>query len=124
MKNSITINGTEINLIQHVDCLLVPIKPICEALEIDFSGQRKFLREHALLSRSLFLHKNKSKDNKCYEMLHLPLKYVLGWIFEIDPRKVKPSSVESLIKLQIETYDKIYDKLSEQVTLQVNALLN
>lgn len=124
MKNSITINGIQIELTQYIDCLLVPIKPICEALDIDFSGQRKVIKEHALLSRNTFLQKSTSRDGKRYTMLHLPLKYVLGWVFEIDSRKVKPSSVESLIALQNETYDKLYDKLAEQALLQVNALLN
>jgi len=102
------VNGTEIQISVNGE-KLVPVKPICEALGIDYSGQLQKLKEDPILASVMGLSPTTGKDGKTYEMQCLPLKYSLGWLFRIDSRNVKESAREAVLKYQILCYDVLYD---------------
>lgn len=47
-------------------------------------------------------------DGKKREMVCLPLEYVYGWIFTINPRNVAESTREKVLQYQRECYDVLY----------------
>lgn len=63
MENQIisTINGTEILTVDRDGEVFVPIKPICEALGIDFATQYRKLQSDETLSSTIVIY-----DNSCY----------------------------------------------------------
>lgn len=87
----------------------VVIKPICEALEIDFSVQVQSIKNDPILSSVVVLNTTTGKDGKRYEMLTLPLRYFYGWLFGIHPNKVKPEAREAVIQYKRLIYDAIYN---------------
>lgn len=100
---SLTMNGVSPYL------LLVPIRPICEALGVDFAGQSVKLKEHPILSSTVDLRSMVAADGKNREMLCLPIRYVFGWLFTINPANVNEEVREALISYQHECYDALYN---------------
>ena len=61
----------------------VAVKPICEALNVDYTEQFKNLKEDEILSQLLCKHTTVAADNKQREMVCLPEKYIYGWLFSV-----------------------------------------
>ena len=91
---------------------LVPIKPICEALGIDFDSQRKKLKDDEDLNSVTVLSTATGSDNKQYEMLCLPLEFVFGWLFTINPKNVKPEAQAAVRAYRMECYRALYKHFS------------
>ncbi len=102
------VNNVQIQIYEN-DSKLVPIKPICEAMDIDPDSQRKRINEDPILGSVAVLNPSTGKDGKTYQMQCLPIKYVFGWLFRIDSRNVKEEARETLIKYQMQCYDILYD---------------
>ncbi len=103
------INGVEIYaVIDENNQIFVPIRPICEAIGVSLQGQAEKINEDEILSSVVKENLTTGADGKQYEMLTLPLEFVYGWIFTINPRKVNPQSRESVIKYKRECYDVLY----------------
>lgn len=102
------VNNVQIRVIENGE-KLVPIKPICEALNVDYSGQLQRLKEDQILSSVMELSPTTGKDGKTYEMQCLPIKYMFGWLFRIDARNVKEEAKEAVLNYQMKCYDILYD---------------
>lgn len=104
------INGSEIFAIPDESGeFFVPIKPICEAIGIDPEGQRKKISEDEDLNSTTELRSVVATDGKVREMLCLPLLYVYGWIFTINPKNVAPEAKETVRKYRMECYFALYN---------------
>ncbi|WP_294596415.1 phage antirepressor N-terminal domain-containing protein [uncultured Rikenella sp.] len=108
MKDTIitTINHVEIVVTSD---MFVPIKPICEVLGIAFPRQSEKIKSDAILSSTVTQRVTVGADGKQREMLCLPLKYVFGWVFSINPDNVKEQSRENIIRYKQECYDVLYE---------------
>lgn len=102
------VNNVQIRVIENGE-KLVPIKPICEALNVDYPTQFTRIKEDPILSSVIGLSPTTGKDGKTYEMQCLPIKYVFGWLFRIDARNVKEESKEAVLNYQMKCYDILYD---------------
>ncbi len=94
---------------------LVPIKPICEALGIDFDSQRQKLKENEDLNSVAVLSTATGSDGKQYEMVCLPLQFVFGWLFTINPKNVKPEAQEAVRKYRMLCYNVLYRFFTQQI---------
>ena len=47
-------------------------------------------------------------DGKKYEMLCLPVRYIFGWLFTINPANVKPEAQEAVRVYRRSCYDALY----------------
>lgn len=103
------INGVEIVTVDRDGEILVPIKPICTALGIDDKRQREKIQDDEILSSVGGLKPSTGADGKSYEMYCLPLKYVYGWLFTINPKNVAPEAREAVSRYRRECYDVLYD---------------
>ena len=113
-KSLAKVNEVTIQMVTDNGSKLVPIKPICEALGIDFDSQRKKLNEDEFLNSTTVLSTAVGADGKGREMLCLPLEFVFGWLFTINPKNVKPEAQEAVAKYRIECYRALYRYFSEQ----------
>ena len=73
-KTLVTVNSVAIQIIDEGVEKLVPVKPICEALEINYSTQVEKIKEHPILSSTIPLRGIVAADGKEREMLCLPLQ--------------------------------------------------
>ncbi len=103
-----TVNGIAITAFQKGDEYLVPIKPICTALGIDVEAQRKKIMESKHLAPVAVLETAVGADNCPREMHCLPLFYIPGWLFSINPNNVAPNVRERVGEFQWECYKVLY----------------
>lgn len=125
MKKQITIgkiNGIDIFAIYtETGDIMVPIKPICTALGIDHDSQRQKLNEDDILSSVAVLSTAPGADGKQYEMLSLPLEYIYGWLFTINPKNVAPEAKNSVLKHRRECYHALYRHFFGGTAKQIDA---
>ena len=103
------VNGIEITAFEKDDQYFVPIKPICTALGIDIEPQRKKIMEDKYLAPVAVLETATGADNRLYEMFCLPLFFIPGWLFSINPKNVAPEARENVRKYRWECYQTLYD---------------
>lgn len=103
------INGTDIVTVDREGETFVPIKPICQALGIDIEPQRKKIAEDEKLHSVAVLNTATGADGKAYEMFCLPMKYVFGWLFTINPKNVAPEAREAVKQYRNTCYDVLYE---------------
>ena len=85
----------------------VSMKPVCDAIGLDWGGQhKKLLRDKIKFSYRLM--STTGKDGKTYKMFSIPLKKLEAWIFTINPNKVKPEIKHFVILMQDEIFDVIF----------------
>lgn len=111
-----TINGNEIYAVEQDGEVLVPIKPICQALGIDDKRQREKIQEDVILSSVGGLKPSTGADGKTYEMFVLPLKYVYGWLFTINPKNVSADAKEAVARYRRECYEVLYEHFTVSMT--------
>ena len=112
-KTIARINQVDILLIENGE-KRVAIKPICEALGVDFSAQLQKLKSDPILGSTMGLITTVGADGKEREMQTIPFKYVFGWLFRIDSRNVKEEAREVVLKYQNECYDVLYRHFTAQ----------
>lgn len=103
------INGIDIFTVEQDGEVFVPIKPICEAIGIDDRAQRDKIQSDEILASTGVLSTSVAADGKEREMFCLPLRYVYGWLFTINPKNVAPEAREAVAKYRRECYDVLYE---------------
>lgn len=90
MKTRTIARVNNVDIIATSDEQLVAIKPICEALGIDYKVQWQKIKDDEDLSSVMVLSTTTGADGKQYEMCCLPVEFIFGWIFTVNPKNVKP----------------------------------
>lgn len=88
---------------------LVPIKPICEALGIDYASQFTKIKNDEDLSSTVVLSTIVATDGKEREMVCLPMEFIFGWLFTINPKNVKPEAQEAVRTYRMQCYHVLYE---------------
>src|SRR3990167_10079117 len=116
MKNLLKlleVKGKKISILLADGNWWIAIKPICEALDVDFEAQRKRINRHPLLSKLPSKQTVVAADNSEREMLCLPEKYIYGWLASIN------SDSEELIEYQEECYNVLFNHFHGRLTVLV-----
>lgn len=116
------INGVDIVTVDRDGEIFVPIKPICEAIGIDDRAQRDKIQTDEILGSTGVLSASVAADGKEREMFCLPLKYVYGWLFTINPKNVAPEAREAVARYRRECYDALYEHFTGSMrrTIETN----
>lgn len=103
------VNGIEIAAVRDEEHnFFVPIKPICQAIGVQFEAQYHRLSRHYILAAVMSTMDTTGADGKTYEMVCLPLEYVYGWLFTIDANLVAEANRENVKRYQLECYQALY----------------
>lgn len=102
------VNEIGITIVQEGSDIFVPIRPICDALGVDFSGQRRRIMSDPILGPTVDEKSTVGGDGKQRDMVCLPFEFVFGWLFTINPDKVKPEAAESVIRYKRECYHALF----------------
>ena len=87
---------------------LVPIRPICDALGIDYSRQLKKIKDDPDLGSVVGVTPTTGADGKTYEMCVLPVEYIFGWLFTINPANVSEEAQETVRRYRMECYHALF----------------
>ncbi|MCH5234784.1 MAG: hypothetical protein J1E16_05770 [Muribaculaceae bacterium] len=102
------INDTEIFAESTENGIFVPIKPICIAIGVAYERQYTKIQEDEILSSVITLRVTTGADEKQYEIVCLPLMYIYGWLFTINPKNVAPEAKETVTRYRMECYQTLY----------------
>ncbi|MEG1738753.1 MAG: phage antirepressor N-terminal domain-containing protein [Odoribacter sp.] len=102
------INNQELVIISENADKFVPIKPVCDALGIDYPTQFQKLKDDEYLSSVVGLRPTTGSDGKTYQMACLPFELVFGWLFTINPKNVAPEAKDNVIRYRMECYYALY----------------
>ncbi|MFC2634246.1 MAG: phage antirepressor N-terminal domain-containing protein, partial [Capnocytophaga granulosa] len=79
----LSFNGKAIYFKENQNEYWIAIKPICEALNVDYIRAYKNLTKDELLNGVLSKQTIHDKSNRLQEMVCLPEKFIYGWIFSL-----------------------------------------
>ncbi|ENY9347060.1 phage antirepressor N-terminal domain-containing protein [Escherichia coli] len=101
-------NGQQIITAMAVGVAYVAMKPIVENLGMSWSTQQTKLMKQ--ISKFNCVHMNMvAADGKLRKLLCLPLKKLNGWLFSINPEKVRADIRDKLIQYQEECFSVLHD---------------
>lgn len=102
--------------IEDDEIVYVPIRPICDFLGVSWTGQRRRINRDAVLSeeiRSVNVTFTEPTRTRQISMLCLPLDYISGFLFGINPERTKPEIKDKLIRYQRECYKVLAEAFRE-----------
>lgn len=94
-----TLYAIAINGVHHV-----ALKPISDALGLDWSAQFRRIKRHAVLAEAIAVMAIPS-DGGEQSTIALPLDKLNGWLFGVSVNRVKPELRDKLIQYQRECFD-------------------
>ncbi len=116
VKKFLEFNGKTIFFVSVDGQYWIAIKPICEALKIDYINQFKNLKEDKILSQLLSEQTIVAADRKLRKMVCLPEFFIYGWIFSIQ------SQSEELQQYKLECYRILFNYFHGTITQRQNIL--
>ena len=96
-------NGKAISFIAKNGTWWIALKPICEALEVNYNRQFQNLKKSKILSQLFAEQQMVAADGKLRKMVSLPEFVIYGWIFNIE------SNAEGMVDYQWECYQILYE---------------
>ncbi len=100
--------GKEITLVNNNGIPYVAMREIVEGIGLDWKGQHKKL-SNQMDKFSCGHISTTGSDGKKYEMLCMPIKKLNGWLFSINPNKVRPDLKKRLEDYQEECFLALWD---------------
>ncbi|HII3799608.1 TPA: phage antirepressor N-terminal domain-containing protein [Pasteurella multocida] len=104
---TISFYGSDLITLKVDDVIYTAVKPIVKALGIDWTRQSRKLSQQEKFSCRLM--STTGSDGKTYDMLCMPLKKLNGWLFSINPEKVRSDLKEKVIQYQEECFEALYN---------------
>lgn len=95
------------------NAVYIPLRPICEMLNINWSSQRKRIQRDEILREELQSVVVMTTDRGEREMVCLPLDLISGFLFGINPERVKPELRERVIRYRRECYRVLAEAFKE-----------
>lgn len=104
---TVEFHGHSLTLIEHDGQPHVAVRPIAEAIGLDWPSQFKRIKSHPVLAKGVVITTTPSvggsQDSTC-----LALTLLNGWLFGIDTGRVKPELRDTLIAYQRECFEVLY----------------
>lgn len=106
--------GKEVTLVDNNGVAYVAMREIVEGIGLAWKPQYKKLTDHSQ-KFSCYHMTTTGKDGKKYEMLCMPIKKLNGWLFSINPNKVRADLKERLENYQEECFLALWDYWTEGI---------
>lgn len=103
IKKFLEFNGKAILFMSIDGQYWVAIRPICDALSVNYNRQYQNVRSHKILRQQFAIQQMVGADLRFRNMVALPEKYVYGWLFSINSRS------GALAEYQEKCYELLYD---------------
>lgn len=117
------VNGYDIVSVDRDNEIYVPIKPICLALEINYTTQyERLLSDPTFSGSTVPLRGIVAADGKGREMLCLPLMLVFLWLGSINPANVAEKARHAVLSYRLECARVLYEHFTGSMrrTIETN----
>ena len=108
----VTFRNQSVQAVQHNGSVFVAMRPISENIGLEWSGQQKKLARQGGKFSCVHIPTTGS-DGKRYKMLCIPLRKLNGWLFSVNPEKVRPEIKDNLIAYQEECFEVLHDHFTK-----------
>jgi P22_AR N-terminal domain len=115
MNKIVTVNfrGSELIGFQSGPVVLVAVKPIVEAMGLDWSSQYKRIQREPILAEGMVMMTIPFGPGGAQRMVCLNLELIHGWLFKIDTHRIKNTQVrETVLFYQRECYRALFSHFS------------
>lgn len=112
---TISFNNQSLITVEQNGNHYVAMKPICENIGIDWRAQRQRIVRDEVLYSTVVIITTVAEDAKNREMLCIPIKKLNGWLFGLNPNKVRADLKERLENYQEECFLALWDYWTEGV---------
>ncbi len=103
---TVSFHGHQHTLIEHGGEPHVAMRPVVEAIGLAWSSQMQRIKAHPVMGTCVLITNTQMPgDDQRREIFALPLKYLNGWLFGVDSRRVKAELRDTLIAYQRECFD-------------------
>ncbi|TNG91720.1 hypothetical protein FHQ28_11700 [Pasteurellaceae bacterium USgator11] len=121
MSNQITtqtlsFHGSDLITLKVEDVIYTALRPIVEALGINWATQSRKL-ENSKGKFNCCHMTTVGADGKIREMLCMPIKKLNGWLFSINPDKVRSDLREKVIQYQEECFQALHDYWTKGIAI-------
>jgi hypothetical protein len=116
IKKFLEFNGKTILFLSVNGTYYIAIKPICEAIVVDYIQQFKNTKEDPILGPALCKYTIQVPGSQRREFVCLPEQYIYGWIFSI-----KSESTE-LLRYKKKCYDVLFEYFHGTITRRKEVL--
>ncbi|GAB4042244.1 phage antirepressor N-terminal domain-containing protein [Spirosoma litoris] len=115
-KKFLEFNGRTLLFLAIDGTYWVAVKPICEALGVNYDRQYKNLKEDQILGGVYAKQPMHDSSGRIQQMISLPEKWVYGWLFSIN------SNSEQLLTFKQECYQVLYDHFHGPLAERIQTL--
>lgn len=115
-KNFLEFNGKSIYFLGVDGTTWVALKPICEALNVNWNRQFQNLKDDEILTQLFAEQQMVAADGRLRQMIALPEMYIYGWLFSIN------SESEELKKYKLTCYKILYNHFHGAMTARLSEL--
>jgi hypothetical protein len=118
-----SINAALVNTSNGQQQVYVPLRPICDYLGLNWSGQYLRVKRDPVLSevQGVCIMQTPSSSKRSgggpQQLLCLPLDYLNGWLFGVNATRVKPDLREKVIRYQRECYRVLWQAFQEEALI-------
>jgi hypothetical protein len=115
MKNQlieVPFRASTINTIQVNGVIHVAMRPICEDIGLDWAAQTVKLNKVRMRFNCCEIT-TVASDGRLRSLLCIPLRKLNGWLFSVNPEKVRPEIRDNLIAYQEECFGVLYDHFNK-----------
>lgn len=116
-KKFLEFNGKVLYFVAIDGTYWIAIKPICDALNVEYTRAFKNIKEDEILKDALAKQPMRDTKNRLQNMVALPEKYIYGWLFSIR------SGSDALQNYKRKCYDVLYEYFHGSITNWHQALL-
>lgn len=109
MTKEISFQGQLLIAIRKEGKVFVAIKPICEAIGIGADYQVQAIKNHPIMGAAHNVACVQVGEKQSRNMATLELSYLNGWLFTIEPSKVKAEARENLLSYQRECFQVLFE---------------
>ncbi len=115
-KKYLEFNGKNIFFISKDGQYWIAVKPICEALNVNYNRQFQNIKNDKILGSAFAILQMQVGNDQNRNWLCLPEFYIYGWLFQIK------SSSEALKKYKWKVYEILYNYFKGSVIQRENLL--
>jgi hypothetical protein len=116
IKKFLEFNGKTILFISVNGIIYIAVRPICEALEVNYNRQFQNLKEDPILKDEFAIQQILAPDNRLRNFVCLPEQFIYGWIFSM-----KSSSAE-LLRYKKKCYQVLFEYFHGTITRRKEVL--
>jgi len=109
-KKFLEFNGKSIYFLSKDGTYWIAIKPICEALEVNYNRQFQNIKSDSILAPAFAIQQMQVGNDQSRNWSCLPEFFIYGWIFQIK------SESEKLAKYKWEVYQILYEYFKGTIT--------